>query len=73
MSASNGAAPGKRNVSSDLTPGPLAQIIQSTLAVPGPSSSRTHPLLGLRGGNSSTSSPDLYYDKKTRAPDTVTG
>jgi hypothetical protein len=64
MSAANGTAPGKRNVSIELTPSQIPQIIHSTLAVPGTSSSRTRPLIGLRGGSSSTSSPHLYYDKK---------
>lgn len=62
MSASNGTAPGKTDVSIDLTPSQIAEIIDA-LPGAGPASSPTRRPITLRGSASSTSSHDLSYDK----------
>jgi IclR helix-turn-helix domain len=63
MSASNRTAPGKTDVSIDLTPSQITKIIDS-LPGPGPASSPTRQLITLRDRASSTSDDDLFYDKE---------
>ncbi|HXQ00829.1 MAG TPA: helix-turn-helix domain-containing protein [Solirubrobacteraceae bacterium] len=63
MSASNGTAPGKRDVSIALTPSQITALIDS-FPGPGPASSPTRLLITLRDRASSTSGDGPFYDKK---------
>ena len=64
MSASNGTAPAGCDVSIDLTPSQITEIIRNTLAGSDPSSSSTRLPIAFRGGGSSTNMHDLCCDKK---------
>lgn len=63
MAASNRTAPGQRDVSIDLTPSQITEVI-STLPGNGPASSPTRRLTSLRDSASRTSVCDLYYGQE---------